>query len=122
MQLVVAIVAETLPVPFADLVGDEPLSGIVGVGQRREAIEDELQILPLLAFRFHSDDPERARVEDVELAGDADVLKIGLNDLADRGKGGGIAHRQRQLEVRSEERRVGKECVSTCRSGWSPYP
>src|SRR3546814_16777142 len=23
--------------------------------------------------------------------------------------------------VRSEERRVGKECVSTCRSWWSPY-
>src|SRR3546814_17808466 len=23
--------------------------------------------------------------------------------------------------VRSEERRVGKECVSTCRSGWPPY-
>src|SRR3546814_14669652 len=23
------------------------------------------------------------------------------------------------LDVRSEERRVGKECVSTCRSGWS---
>src|SRR3546814_13869572 len=23
---------------------------------------------------------------------------------------------------RSEERRVGKECVSTGRSGWSPYP
>src|SRR3546814_14898730 len=22
---------------------------------------------------------------------------------------------------RSEERRAGKECVSTCRSGWSPY-
>src|SRR3546814_17729230 len=22
----------------------------------------------------------------------------------------------------SEERRVGKECVSTCSSGWSPYP
>src|SRR3546814_20871662 len=22
---------------------------------------------------------------------------------------------------RSEERRVGKECVSTCRSGWWPY-
>src|SRR3546814_14852827 len=26
------------------------------------------------------------------------------------------------LAGRSEERRVGKECVSTCRSGWSPYP
>src|SRR3546814_16857271 len=25
------------------------------------------------------------------------------------------------LIQRSEERRVGKECVSTCRSGWVPY-
>src|SRR3546814_14544565 len=25
------------------------------------------------------------------------------------------------LLARSEERRVGKECVSTCRSRWSPY-
>src|SRR3546814_13198944 len=25
------------------------------------------------------------------------------------------------LQVRSEERRVGKGCVSTCRSRWSPY-
>src|SRR3546814_13903753 len=27
----------------------------------------------------------------------------------------------RRIIVRSEERRVGKECVSTCRSRWSPY-
>src|SRR3546814_11114890 len=26
-----------------------------------------------------------------------------------------------ESQVRSEERRVGKECVSTCRSRWSPY-
>src|SRR3546814_15155204 len=26
------------------------------------------------------------------------------------------------VQRRSEERRVGKECVSTCRSGWAPYP
>src|SRR3546814_12593774 len=25
------------------------------------------------------------------------------------------------VKARSEERRVGKECVSTCRSRWSPY-
>src|SRR3546814_2590356 len=25
------------------------------------------------------------------------------------------------IAARSEERRVGKECVSTCRSRWSPY-
>src|SRR3546814_2446492 len=29
-------------------------------------------------------------------------------------------HTQSHL-TRSEERRVGKECVSTCRSRWSPY-
>ena len=27
----------------------------------------------------------------------------------------------RKLEVRSEERRVGKECLRLCRSRWSPY-
>src|SRR3546814_14494637 len=26
-----------------------------------------------------------------------------------------------EIQMRSEERRVGKECVSTCRSRWSPY-
>src|SRR3546814_4093315 len=26
-----------------------------------------------------------------------------------------------QRAARSEERRVGKECVSTCRSRWAPY-
>src|SRR3546814_4450214 len=31
------------------------------------------------------------------------------------GAAGGVA------DHRSEERRVGKECVSTCRSRWSPY-
>src|SRR3546814_11298984 len=38
---------------------------------------------------------------------------------------GGLAQRfpglHRDLSVRSGERRVGKECVSTCRSRWSPY-
>src|SRR3546814_20757943 len=28
---------------------------------------------------------------------------------------------QAYADYRSEERRVGKECVSTCRSRWSPY-
>src|SRR3546814_1989630 len=29
--------------------------------------------------------------------------------------------RRASTSTRSEERRVGKECVSTCRSRWSPY-
>ena len=28
---------------------------------------------------------------------------------------------RRRLDRRSEERRVGKECVCQCRSRWSPY-
>src|SRR3546814_18371787 len=32
-----------------------------------------------------------------------------------------IAVQLRCPPSRSEERRVGKECVSTCRSRWSPY-
>src|SRR3546814_17691761 len=31
----------------------------------------------------------------------------------------GLTHLKVRI-ARSEERRVGKECVSTCRSGWSP--
>src|SRR3546814_18639430 len=32
-----------------------------------------------------------------------------------------ILEAMRRLEARSEERRVGKECVRTCRSRWTPY-
>src|SRR3546814_14226294 len=34
-----------------------------------------------------------------------------------------VDHHDRAADAasRSEERRVGKECVSTCRSRWSPY-
>src|SRR3546814_13355677 len=70
-----------------------------------------------------------------------DALAVLEHDLARRGvlRGGdaGQQHQGREQEreqlddqgvvlhgihsVRSEERRVGKECVSTCRSRWSPY-
>src|SRR3546814_1540619 len=40
--------------------------------------------------------------------GDLPVLALDVVDDGGRGP-------------RSEERRVGKECVSTCRSRWSPY-
>src|SRR3546814_13970162 len=40
-----------------------------------------------------------------------DVAAAGAHHLADADL----------LSPRSEERRVGKECVRTCRSRWSPY-
>src|SRR3546814_6230072 len=38
-----------------------------------------------------------------------------------RAQAPGFVERTVDVEVKSEERRVGKECVSTCRSRWSPY-
>src|SRR3546814_4520594 len=35
--------------------------------------------------------------------------------------GAGFGQVEGVVGQRSEERRVGKECVSTCRSRWSPY-
>src|SRR3546814_19408442 len=43
--------------------------------------------------------------------------KLGISSLAELFS---LAHRPPSSE-RSEERRVGQECVSTCRSRWSPY-
>src|SRR3546814_15291102 len=40
-----------------------------------------------------------------------------VNYVGDFGGGGMML----AFGMRSEERRVGKECVSTCRSRWSPY-
>src|SRR3546814_2536184 len=57
---------------------------------------------------------ERTRIDLVLL----DVVMPGLSgpDMAKL-----IRHNWPAQRVRSEERRVGKECVSTCRSRWSPY-
>src|SRR3546814_13197340 len=57
--------------------------------------------------------------------------RIEVQDRADRAIfSGDVIARQGDMTLsaarltvayRSEERRVGKECVSTCRSRWSPY-
>src|SRR3546814_15584639 len=101
---------------------------------------DTLFLYPSL-FRSHAglvDDlrlrPQRAIGIDAEADADDQVLGIlgaeieqpvVLDLLADEVL---LAHRDRQVRVgrplgarRSEERRVGKECVRTCRSEWSPY-
>src|SRR3546814_12370903 len=57
------------------------------------------------------------------------ALARGADEQIERRQAGGIefgldrrfVDRVRADIARSEERRVGKECVSTCRYGWSPY-
>src|SRR3546814_5254946 len=74
-----------------------------------------------------SSDLQRARVGEF-------VLINGLNFIGSRNKYAKKSENRYFLDgnndlyrdgvsdfVRSEERRVGKECVSTCRSRWSPY-
>src|SRR3546814_14023898 len=46
---------------------------------------------------------------------------VSANRHPGRDTGVGIHPRWHIQRQRSEERRVGKECVSTCRSRWSPY-
>src|SRR3546814_3790935 len=48
-------------------------------------------------------------------------ITVNINDLAVNYIGGNPNLVGNILNKRSEERRVGKECVSTCRSRWSPY-
>src|SRR3546814_1767004 len=42
-------------------------------------------------------------------------------DILSSPENGFLGYSKNAVETRSEERRVGKECVSTCRSRWSPY-
>src|SRR3546814_14512608 len=46
----------------------------------------------------------------------AEIMKTYMEELRKRG-----AQPVRDWDKRSEERRVGKACVSTCRSRWAPY-
>ena len=74
----------------------------------------------------------------IVIAEDAAVIRAGLTEiLADRGHEvaaavgdaealkAAVAEHKPDVAIvdvrRSEERRVGKECQSTCRSRWSPY-
>src|SRR3546814_2760848 len=47
-----------------------------------------------------------------------DIAPVELNQRLANAVSG---HHNAQYRIRSVERRVGKECVSTCSSRWSPY-
>src|SRR3546814_12712317 len=87
---------------------------------------------PVLEHRPESFDtraPPRDRFIDTNLDRDMPARIAGCDEAAALEVGGGDAQRRpahtapvaRHRQQRSEERRVGKECVSTGRSRWSPY-
>src|SRR3546814_15563975 len=79
--------------------------GTVRIGRDADFLGELLRSLVAVLV----DDIER-RAFEVAAIGNPKFLQRG--DRGDRCKIG---------LIRSEERRVGKECVSTCRSRWSPY-
>src|SRR3546814_1490984 len=66
--------------------------------------------LPISSVRQIADGDGRRAFADI--SGAAGELKTAIHEAREA-----VA----RLDTRSEERRVGKECVSTCRSRWSPY-
>src|SRR3546814_18962736 len=63
------------------------------------------------------DDADRQHVQHLIVA----LERRGLGVLRPVGLEGDLRHLAGVGPFRSEERRVGKECVSTCRSRWSRY-
>src|SRR3546814_13274414 len=74
--------------------------------------QDELKRMRASALRDYT----KARRQVARLVNEIEVLDFEIDDAEDF-----IRHLKQSLsDFRSEERRVGKECVSTCRSLWSP--
>src|SRR3546814_16439710 len=48
-------------------------------------------------------------------------IMLGQRDVLVLDADAGIGPHLFRRRIRSEDRRVGKECVRTCRSRWSPY-
>src|SRR3546814_18507567 len=82
-----------------------------------EEVEQSLHVGVVVLLRHRTDARPRALLDVEQQARPAEAL-VG----AELAVGAGAQRERAQEQVRSEERRVGKECVSTCRSRWSPDP
>src|SRR3546814_5821463 len=99
--------------PLIDEFDVEPSVGVLvePVGERTEVVD--LQAVDDVRLGAKLAEPERQIVSDEATATDkGNTLAFDIR----------IHNAVSLIAVfRSEERRVGKECVSTCRSRWSPY-
>ena len=68
-------------------------------------------------------DVERFDAREAYAAHGAELYRFALRQLGDGGAAQDVVQEVflRAWRGRSEERRVGKECTSVCRSRWSPY-
>src|SRR3546814_12028709 len=95
----------------SDLLGAEPLVVVARKGHPRVDGAIDLDTYLALGHIVATARPYGPGIEDMALD------RMGLTRrVAVR-----CQHAITAWQIRSEERRVGKECVSTCRSRWSPY-
>src|SRR3546814_11792091 len=97
-----------------DKLGEKPFN--IKAKINASALDSVMGTLMTIADEIPKDLPERygALLADPEFT---DTLSLSTSDASV------VKQRLRSVRkhLRSEERRVGKECVSTCRSRWSPY-
>src|SRR3546814_13376458 len=96
-------------------VADEQISRAVEVWYDRKRRQIVVVLADRTGFMFA---PEGA--EGLENARLKDLAQVEIS-LAGRGLHFPTLDADLYIPARSEERRVGKECVSTCRSRWWPY-
>ena len=129
---------ETILFKLGDIPVTYAMAGLIGAavvvlillvllinGQRASALRDQAlaqqaadqlkqSFLAQLADRDH-----RIQELDQEIRHERERLADLLD--AERDKSAELMAQVSALRARSEERRVGKECLSQCRSRWSPY-
>src|SRR3546814_15773151 len=81
----------------------------------RSKVDDGCRYVPPHAVPVEEVIPARWRRSVIDEEGRVNRISYELCVLAQ------LRDRIRSKDIRSEERRVGTECVSPCRSRWSPY-
>src|SRR3546814_13129910 len=91
----------------------------IEIGNEQPAVGD-LHSLAAAKFVEHSVDVHRRQADRF---GDLGLRRRKVTSLSPDPAAQALAFENlaQKMRHRSEERRVGKECVSTCRSRWSPY-
>src|SRR3546814_12032842 len=94
------------------------------VGTSARVSESNIQVSPVK----HHYSQSRTVIEDGGVSNDQSVIfapagtgRVMESEIHLKGVNARSESTARMVTGRSEERRVGKECVSTCRSRWSPY-
>src|SRR3546814_19712837 len=104
---------------ISDWSSDVCSSDLLAVVDQREVMDDTPGHCPRLEKLQEGDDPDLVFTRLGDSGGRIIARGFGRFDNHDGFRPVKRSHRLK--DERSEERRVGKECVSTCRSLWSPY-